>query len=269
MSDDTAIILVGHGSSRHPDSAAPILALARSLKERGPWREVAAVFMKQEPRLAAAFDLVTTRRVVVVPVFAGKGHYTDVLIPREMGLTGTVTRRDGREILYTQPAGCDPRIPGLMTRRAEAVANAVGIDPATTSLLLIAHGSARPGGAGQTPKAIAAAIAANGRFGEVRLSFLEQEPYARDWPDMVRPGAHLVVLPLLVAQGTHASQDIPPLFNLKAGETGPVNVAGRIVRMATGLGAEKELADIITDMVATALDQDNFTQINIGCSENK
>jgi sirohydrochlorin cobaltochelatase len=74
---------------------------------------------------------------------------------------------------------------------------------------------------------------------------------------MVRPTGDLVVLPLLVAQGTHASQDIPPLFNLKAGECGPVEVAGRRVRMATGLGAEPELVDIVATMAAQALEDQN------------
>lgn len=258
---DTSIILVGHGSARHPDSARPIHALAEALAQRGPWREVVAVFMKQEPRLDRALELVSAPRVVVVPVFAGKGYYTDTLIPRGMGLEGPVTRRDGRVLHYTQPAGCDPRIPGLMARRAEAVMRAAGIDPATAGLLLIAHGSGRPGGAGETPKAIAAAIAAMNRFAEVKLAFLEQEPFARDWQDMMRPSGEMVVLPLLVAQGTHASQDIPPLFNLKAGDTGPMDIAGRRVRMATGLGAEAELVEIVADMAARALagaDGDNF-----------
>lgn len=261
MSDDTALILIGHGSARHPDSAKPIHALAEALKARGRWAQVAAVFMKQEPRLDRALDLVTARRVVIVPVFAGKGYYTDTLIPREMGLDGAVTRRDGRALLYTPPAGCDQRIPGLMACRADGVVRSAGIDPTTAGLLLIAHGSGRPGGAGETPKAIAAAIAAMNHFAEVTLAFLEQEPFARDWQSMVRPGGELVVLPLLVAQGTHASQDIPPLFNLTAGQTGPVDIAGRRVRMATGLGAEPELVDIVAAMVEQALagaDGDNF-----------
>ncbi len=248
-----ALILVGHGSARHPESAGPILALAADLKARGAFAEVAAVFMKQAPRLDQALDLVTAERVVVVPVFAGKGYYTDVLIPREMGLTGPVTRRDGREILYTEAAGCDPRIPGLMACRADGVVRSAGIDPTTASLLLIAHGSARPGGSGETPKAIAAAIAGMDHFAETRLAFLEQEPYARDWPALLTGTGEVVVLPLLVAQGMHASQDIPPLFGLMPGQTGPVDIHGKRVRMAMNLGAEPELAEIITTIVQRAL----------------
>ncbi|MBC7953104.1 MAG: hypothetical protein H7Z12_14955 [Rhodospirillaceae bacterium] len=251
--NDAAIILIGHGSARHPESAEPIHALAADLKARGPWTEVAAVFMKQAPYLNEALSLVQARRVVIVPVFAGKGYYTDTLIPREVGLDGPLTRRDSRELIYTQPAGCDPRIPGLMACRADGVVRSAGIDPTTASLLLIAHGSARPGGSGETPKAIAAAIAAMNHFAETRLVFLEQAPFARDWQSHVTDSGELVVLPLLVAQGMHASQDIPPLFGLSPGETGPVDMGGRRVRMAMNLGAEPELVDILATMVERAL----------------
>lgn len=246
-----AIILVGHGSARHPDSAAPIHGLAEALRARGPWREVAAVFMKQEPLLNRALERVTASEVVIVPVFAGKGYYTDHLIPQAMGLTGPVTRRDGRVLRYTAPAGCHPRIPGLLACRADGVARAGGMAPKDTSLLLIAHGSGRQGGAGETPRAIADAIAAMNHFAEVSLAFLEQAPFATEWRSLVR-GRDVVALPLLVAQGMHASQDIPPLFGLTSGESGPVEIDGRRVRLATGLGAEPDLVGIVAEMVATA-----------------
>lgn len=252
MTAATALVLVGHGSARHPDSAAPILALAEQLRRRGPWGQVTAVFMKQPPYLDQALGLVDAATVVVIPVFAGKGYYTDTLIPRGMGLDGMVSTRDGRTVLYTPPAGGHPRIPGLMACRADGVARAEGWQPAQVSLLLIAHGSSRPGGAGETPRAIAAAIADHDHFAEVRLCFLEQAPFALDWQDQVQ-GDKVVALPLLVAQGMHASQDIPPLFGLTSGQTGPVTVAGRQVRLATGLGAEPELVDIIAEMAETAL----------------
>lgn len=253
MSDrrEVAVILVGHGSARHPESAGPIRVLAATLAERHGW-DTAAVFMKQEPTLERAPALVTAPNVVVVPVFAGTGYYTDQLIPRAMGLAGPLTHRDGRTIHYTAPAGTHPRIPSLLASRAAGVALADGLDPKDCSLLVVAHGSARPGGSGETPRAIADSIRAMAVFGEVALAFLEQEPLAADWRTLVR-GRELVVLPLLVAQGMHASQDIPPLFGLSSGQTGPVEIDGRRVRLASGLGAEPELVEIVAEMVEAAL----------------
>ncbi|CAA7626930.1 conserved hypothetical protein [Candidatus Terasakiella magnetica] len=248
---DTALILVGHGSARHPDGAAPVLALAEEVRRRGVFAEVAAVFMKQYPPLALAERMVSAPNVIVVPVFAGRGYFTDSLIPAEIGLTGPVTHRDGRIFFYTAPAGTHPRIPELMARRAEAIAETAGMTPDGCSLLLIAHGSSRPGGAGETPRAIAQSLAAMNRFHDVALTFLEQEPKAETWAERVQ-ASDVIALPLLVAQGMHASQDIPPLFGLKAGESGPIPAQGHRVVLATGLGAEPDLVDLILEIAAAA-----------------
>lgn len=247
-----ALVLVGHGSTRHPDGALPILALAEDIRRRRLFAEVVAVFMKQDPPLAAAETLVQAARLVVVPVFAGKGYYTDELIPREMRLTGRVTDRDGRRILYTEAAGTHPRIPALLRGRAEAVAATAGFIARESALLLIAHGSSRPGGAGETPRAIAAALTG---FREVVLVFLEQEPEAARWRDLVNC-RDVVALPLLVAQGMHASRDIPPLFGLENGETGPKECHGHRVALASGLGAEPALVEVILEMANAVLSQD-------------
>ncbi|OAN50585.1 hypothetical protein A6A04_17950 [Paramagnetospirillum marisnigri] len=248
---NAALVLVGHGSARHPDGAAPVLALAEDIRARGLFAEVSAVFMKQPPTLAEAEFMTSADTVYVVPVFAGKGYYTDSLIPRGMGLTGRVTERAGRRFVYTAPAGTHRMIPGIMACRAEGVATAAGMVVAESSLLLIAHGSGRPGGAGETPRAIAAAMAAMNRFAQVELVFLEQEPKAETWAERVTR-RDVVALPLLVAQGMHASQDIPPLFGLTGGSRGPVEARGHRVVLATGLGAEPDLVEVILDLVVDA-----------------
>ncbi len=240
-SDRPALILVGHGSARHPDSARPIHDLAATLRASGRFAEVTAAFMKQAPFLAPPETLVQARRVVVVPIFAGTGYYTDTLIPRAMKLDGPRTLRDGRVILYTPPAGGHPRMPALLCRRAALAAAAAGMEPADTALILVAHGSGRPGGAGETPRRIEAAITEMGVFAETHLVFLEQAPFATGWRDLT-PRRQVVALPLLVARGTHASEDIPPLFQASAADP------GRRIALAAGLGEEPDLADIVLDL---------------------
>ncbi len=234
----SGLILIGHGSARHPHSGQPLHALARAMEDLGPWTARAA-FMKQSPSPAQVLAQMTTDRVVVVPVFAGQGYYTDTLVP------AAVPAPPDKRILFTPPVGCHPLIPDLLARRGETVAIQAGLDPHRTSLLMIAHGSSRPGGSGQTARGIATAIDALNRFGQVVLTFLEQSPLATDWPMLVNQ-PHVVALPLLIAQGTHASQDIPALFPPSAAGTPPVH-------LALELGAEPDLAAIIAAMAHDAL----------------
>ncbi|MDA8231128.1 MAG: hypothetical protein M0006_07310 [Magnetospirillum sp.] len=249
-----ALILVGHGSSGHADAAAPIKALADGIRARARFAEVAAVFLKNPPAAERALDMVGADVAVVVPVFTGRGYYTDTLIPRAMGLAGAVTRRGNRTVLYTPPVGEHPRLPLLLAGRARAAAAAAGFDPGTSTVLLIAHGSSRPGGAGATPRAIAAAIAGQAIFAETVLAFLEQDPKAAEWPSLVTH-RDVVVLPLLVAQGMHASEDIPPLFGGGRGTdaAAPAEPSGHRVRIVAGIGAEPELVDIVVAMAEAAL----------------
>ena len=53
--NETALVLVGHGSTRHPDGAAPVLALAEDIRRRALFAQVAAVFMKSAEKVTQYF----------------------------------------------------------------------------------------------------------------------------------------------------------------------------------------------------------------------
>jgi sirohydrochlorin cobaltochelatase len=248
---DAALVLVGHGSSTLQDASFPTRALARIIREAGLFAEVACCFHKEPPALADGLSLVRSRRVFVVPNFIGEGYYTRDLIPRAMGLSGSLTVLAGaggqRIVHYARPVGTHPRVASLIADRAARHANEMGWTTEQSSLLLIGHGSARPGGAATTPEAIAAAIRAQGRFAEVKTAFLEQSPFARDWRDIVT-SRQVLVAPLLVSQGLHASRDLPALFNAPA--TGTAEAFR--TALCPLLGTEPAMMDLVLDKVREA-----------------
>jgi sirohydrochlorin cobaltochelatase len=252
MTSGPAVILVGHGSLRRPEANSPILDLADRLRRSARFPQVEAVFLRCPPGPDSVLDRISAPVTVVVPVFAGRGHYTDVLIPKAFGLSGPVSRVGGRLIHYAAPLGCHPTLPDLVLAHADAARAASAWDPQRTGLLLIAHGSSRPGGSGHTAGAIAAELARRNHFGAVALGFLEQAPRAADWPDLIATET-VVVSPLLLGRGVHASADIPPLFGLAAGERGPVTRHGRHIRLADDLGGSPQLADMVLDLIEQAL----------------
>lgn len=244
-----ALVLVGHGSVRNPDSRIPTERLADALRRRALFAEVHACFWKESPLAADFLDQVAAAEIYVVPNFAGAGILTGERIPRAMGLTGPLTLRGGRLIHYAEPVGSHPRIPGLALRRVAAIVEANRLPAAETCLLLIGHGSRRPGVSSATVEATAARLAASCPW-QVVTAYLEQEPRVADWPRLTsRPC--VVAAPLLIAEGLHGSEDLPPLFGLGRGAAGPARVAGRTVWLCRGIGSDPEIAEIILDRVAT------------------
>lgn len=220
MTEDSSLLLVAHGSSRFPESARGLYRIAGRLSRH--FAHVDIAFWRQSPELSRTH--LRAGKVFVVPYFAGLGKHTEEMIPERLDLANQPDR-----IVYCPPVGCHPALPGMIHRRALAAAS----DPAHTTLLLVGHGS-KSGGANRTPEAIAETLRGLGGFVEVAVVYLEQAPLAADWRRMVHQ-PFVVVQPLLLSTGMHASEDLPPLF----AESGAI--------LMQGIGEEEEIAAMILD----------------------
>ncbi|KAF0111319.1 MAG: hypothetical protein FD149_2553 [Rhodospirillaceae bacterium] len=260
-----ALVLVGHGSVRNAQSSAPTRRLAEILHRRELFAEVTACFWKESPPLREALTQVNAAEVFVVPNFAGAGYFTHEVIPREMGLSGPLTRvadaKGGvRCIHYTPPVGAHPRLARLVLRRTTAVAERHALDPATLCLLLVGHGSRH--GSSETAEALAADVRRTGGLGAVRTAYLEQEPRVKAWPSFVAE-QDVLVLPLLMAEGLHGSEDLPPLFGVSAADLAAITdvpavgarFRDRRVWYCQGIGRDPEVIDIILDQVRQAAER--------------
>jgi len=243
---DSALLLVGHGSSKMPNARLAACRLADGLRSLNLFAEVEACFWKEEPFVS--LDLVKSRNVHVVPYFSGEGVFTKKLIPERLGLSGRLTRIDGRTIYYSPPVGTHPEIPCLLCRRAHELCRKQNIPSAETTLLMIAHGSSKPGGSSGTPEAVAERLRLDAGFAEVVIAYIEQEPFAADWTRLVSK-RHVIAAPLLVSEGMHASQDLPPLFGLSTPEGGPSEIDGHLAWLMGGIGRDPEVAQIILDLI--------------------
>jgi len=242
--DRPAVVLVGHGSARHPEAGAPLLALAEAVRRHGRFASVEARFLKQDPRLGPPAAAPLT---VIVPVLTGGGAFAETRLAEQAGLDGPQTLGPTGRILLTPPVGAHPGFAALVERQALQSAMRAGYDPAASVLLLIGHGASRPEGAAGTAQAIAGRIADRGRFAQVSALFLEQEPFAASWPERVgdRPS---IVVPLLLSQGGHARTDLPGLF-------GPDRREGRSVVLAAPPTDPDSLAEIVLALVPDAIAQ--------------
>jgi uroporphyrin-III C-methyltransferase len=105
--DQIGLVLVGHGTPRHPQSRTATEHLADVLRRRRAAGRVVAAFLDDEPSVEQAVAGLAGRAVLVVPFLIGGGAHTLEDLPRLLGLpqgeqTGQV---DGRVIMVDHPVG--------------------------------------------------------------------------------------------------------------------------------------------------------------------
>jgi sirohydrochlorin cobaltochelatase len=226
-----ALVLAGHGSHLDARSSAPIHEHAERIRRSGEFDEVAAVFWKEEPAFSRVLETVESADITVVPVFMAAGYFTDRVIPREMALTGPVTRIAGRTVRLTMPVGCHARITDVAAARAvEAGAGAGHL------VAVLGHGTPRHAQSAGTTIAVARALAASGRFRETVALFLDQDPAISTLADFAAP---VVAVPLFVADGWHAGVQVPGI----AGEAMPEGLV-----YAPPAGLHPLVTEIILDL---------------------
>ena len=108
---DTAVLLVGHGTRRHPASRHSTLALADALRARGAAGEVASGFLDDDPGVAEAYGALTRTAVLVIPFLIGGGEHTLDLVPGAGLLSAAAP---GRTVIVDRPVGAAPEIVDLI-----------------------------------------------------------------------------------------------------------------------------------------------------------
>ncbi len=257
---DSALIIVGHGSTVNPDSSVPTLDHAEEIARRGLFGEVHCAFWKEEPSCRQIFHTVDRDDIYVVPNFISEGYFTNTVLPRELELDGALTHRGSRVIKYCEPVGNHPRVTELLLHRAETIAP--GINPAETTLIIVGHGTGLNDNSAVAAKREVAAIRERHIYGEVLAAYMEEEPLISKW-DHYANKPNIVVVPFFISDGLHSYEDIPVLLGIAAQSPGaasgnarlvfeqnPYQLRGRTLFYASSIGTEPLFAEVITDQVA-------------------
>ena len=264
---DSALLIVGHGSTVNPDSSAPTLAHAAEIRRRNIFGDVACGFWKEEPSLRDAiflFDPNEINNVYVVPNFISEGYFTQIVIPRELELNGRVTKRaSGQTWNYGEPVGNHSLMTELLVQRARDIAP--GIPENETSLLIVAHGTDLNENSAVAAKREAGKIRALGRYANVLNVYMEEFPLVSDWK-VLTSTPNVVVVPFFISDGLHSYEDIPVLLGIvdegstssagRKGEEvfqrGPYKIDNRSLFYASSIGTDPQVADIIVEQATAA-----------------
>ena len=250
---NAALILVAHGSHRHATAAQLVRGHAAAIRAQKQFAEVKAAFWHGSPELSEVLATVKQDTVFVVPVFKSDGHFTRVVIPREMGLSGGTTSRpdaNGPSTVHLcQPVGSHPGIPKLVKGlAADACAN-LGISARDASVLIIGHGGRASSGSELATERVAVALAESESFGSAQAIYLEQEPLLDDWEQTVSL-ANVVAVPFLIGGGGHENEMFARMGKNGDGHlviTRPVGELSNISRMIVDQVAAHPASRISTD----------------------
>lgn len=115
--EETALLLVGHGTERHPDADATTRRHAAEIAAGGRFAEVAAAFLDQAPRVPDALEALSAPRCVAVGLFVDQGEHGEEDVPAALAPAG------GRAV-YAGPIGADPLITELILDQVREAAEA-------------------------------------------------------------------------------------------------------------------------------------------------
>jgi len=258
LKPDSALFIVGHGSTENPDSASPYFEHADEIRRRGIFREVHCCFWKEEPSLREAIYLTDCEEIYVVPDFISEGYFTQDVIPRELELTGPTTTIRGKTFHYCLPVGVHPSMTGLIMRRAREVAP--DVDPAQTTLIITGHGTGLNQNSTKAIRDQVDLISSGAGYAAVTDAYMEEQPFIAEW-DQLAPTENVVVVPFFIADGAHSYQDIPVMLGIEP-EVGPAasqreifrhnphHLRGKTLYYSSAIGTERHLADVILDQIA-------------------
>ncbi|CAN5572276.1 CbiX/SirB N-terminal domain-containing protein [soil metagenome] len=243
-----ALVIVGHGSHLNGDSSLPIYEhAARIRREIGGFDEVVECFWKEEPSMRHVLDTVESDEVFIVPAFISQGYFTEQVIPRELGLDGSLTEKDGKTIHYAGPLGAFEGMPDVILERTADLMRGKEAG-GTTALVLLGHGTDLNKNSSGVIYLNAERIRERNIYDLVEVGFLDQEPEISGVVENVE-AENVIVIPVFIAEGWHTRETIPE----DLGFDGEVTVRdGKAVFYGAPVGTHPSMARLIADRAREA-----------------
>ena len=233
---EAGVVLVAHG----PDTEA-VRAHAENIAARRLFARVAFGLLRGAPSVEDAVAALDECPInYIVPFFMADGYFVREVIPRRLGLTGSLTRFGGREFAYCAPVGAHPALAGIVAARVRELCDAEGLSAKDVRVVVAGHGSARAPNSGETTRSLAASLEEAGLFGTVAAAFLEEPPLLAEAFETAGEAA-TVVAGLFAADGRHGDGDVRRIVD---GAAGRVFYTGAI-------GPDLRLADLVLAQIKT------------------
>jgi sirohydrochlorin cobaltochelatase len=235
-----ALVIVGHGSHLNGDSGLPVYEHAERIRVTGEFDEVVECFWKEEPSMRHVLDTVESEEVYIVPAFISEGYFTQQVVPRELGLAGTFTRKGDKRVHYAGPLGTFEGMPDVILERVDDLMRGKET-PGRTALVLLGHGTDLNKNSGGVIYLNADRIRERGIYDLVEVGFLDQEPEIGSVVDNVE-AENVILIPLFIAEGWHTRETIPEDLGL----TGEVTIRDdKTIHYGAPVGTHPSMANLM------------------------
>lgn len=257
---ESALLILGHGSTENPDSAQPSWEHADTIRESGQFGGVYCAFWKEEPSFRQIWPMIEEKEVYVVPNFISEGYFTRQVLPRELEIEGHTVEKHGMTVHYCDPVGIHDSMTGLLIKRAREIIDP-GVRLEETALIIVGHGTNLNKKSTQAITDQVEAIKASGEpFAEVLDAYMEEAPFIADWQTLT-DAPTVVVVPFFIADALHSYQDIPVLLGIESEITAaasqrevfrqnPYHFGERTLYYSSAIGTDPSLAEVIVDQVS-------------------
>lgn len=234
-----ALVLVGHGSARNPNTRLPLCHVVQEMKKRGLYDEVRCGLLKQEPRVCRTLDPLQSEDITIVPFFIADGYYTQSVIPACLGLN---EGHPGRSIRYTRAIGSHPRFADLIGSHAREAGWAPG-----DALMVLGHGTPKNPESGINVYLQAERLRRRFPGEEILTTFIDEPPFVTDaWK--ITTARNIVIVPLFVGNGWHVTETIPEDLGLD--DDFCATRDGRHLKMTSAVGTDPGLVEVILEIAA-------------------
>jgi sirohydrochlorin cobaltochelatase len=119
---ETALLIVGHGTSLNDNSAVAAKEQVEKIRRLNRYAEVLNVYMEEPPLVSDWANLTKSKNVVVVPFFISDGLHSYEDIPALLGIDGrsgdAAHQLHGRSLFYSTAIGTDSRFADVIIEQA-------------------------------------------------------------------------------------------------------------------------------------------------------
>lgn len=274
---DSALVVLGHGSSVNDTSGDVVYQHARELRSRNVFAEVREAFWKQEPKIEDVFSSLSANRIFIAPLFISEGYFSENVIPRELGFKSEVAeeysrtlQRGSQTIFYCEPVGTHESMTAVLLERAREVVekNPFPRAPKTKDLTLFiaGHGTEQNENSRGSIEHQVELVRAQNLYAGVHAVFLEEAPKVSECFYLAET-RHIVVVPFFMSEGMHTQEDIPVMLGdskrivqqrlgmRQPPWRNPTERNGKLIWYGAAVGTHPRVADVILERVQDAARQ--------------